>query len=80
MWSGTGGHVRVSAAALSYLMRCSNQAPEGPHVYLKDGWYYMLLAEGECKLNSPSITADFQHRRNGIHPYGKAISPGEVRS
>ena len=28
------------------------QAPEGPHVYLKDGWYYLLAAEGERYLVS----------------------------
>jgi beta-xylosidase len=27
------------------------QAPEGPHVYLKDGWYYLLAAEGTKSEN-----------------------------
>lgn len=26
------------------------QAPEGPHIYSKDGYYYLLAAEGK-KLN-----------------------------
>lgn len=26
------------------------QAPEGPHVYLKDDWYYLLAAEGRQRL------------------------------
>jgi beta-xylosidase len=27
------------------------QAPEGPHIYRKDGWYYLLAAEGEPVQN-----------------------------
>ncbi|KAH9890189.1 glycosyl hydrolase [Xylariomycetidae sp. FL2044] len=26
------------------------EAPEGPHIYLKDGWYYLLAAEGGTGL------------------------------
>ncbi|CAK7198565.1 hypothetical protein SEUCBS139899_001228 [Sporothrix eucalyptigena] len=26
-------------------------APEGPHIYRKDGWYYLLIAEGGTGLN-----------------------------
>ncbi|KAI0103991.1 glycosyl hydrolase [Nemania sp. FL0031] len=26
-------------------------APEGPHIYRKDGWYYLLVAEGGTGLN-----------------------------
>jgi beta-xylosidase len=22
-------------------------APEGPHIYKKDGWHYLMIAEGE---------------------------------
>lgn len=24
----------------------TGKVPEGPHVYYKDGWYYLLIAEG----------------------------------
>lgn len=26
-------------------------APEAPHAYWKDGWWWLLLAEGECFLS-----------------------------
>lgn len=25
---------------------CGGQCPEGPHIYKKDGWYYLMIAEG----------------------------------
>ena len=25
---------------------CGGKCPEGPHIYKKDGWYYLMLAEG----------------------------------
>ncbi|KAI1610557.1 glycoside hydrolase family 43 protein [Exophiala viscosa] len=27
------------------------EAPEGPHIYNKDGWYYLMIAEGGTGLN-----------------------------
>jgi beta-xylosidase len=29
--------------------------PEGPHMYKKDGWYYLLIAEGGCFANHHTI-------------------------
>jgi beta-xylosidase len=26
------------------------QAPEGPHIFKKDGWYYLMIAEGGTGL------------------------------
>ncbi|GAB7335016.1 hypothetical protein MBLNU13_g06878t1 [Cladosporium sp. NU13] len=31
--------------------------PEGPHMYKKDGWYYLLVAEGGCFADHHSIMA-----------------------
>lgn len=45
------------------------QAPEGPHLYLKDGWYYLLIAEGGTGLNH-SITMARSKNLNG--PYTPA--------
>ena len=35
-----------------YLWRgaCQGTWAEGPHIYKKDGWYYLLIAEGEPTL------------------------------
>ncbi|KAK3984604.1 Non-reducing end alpha-L-arabinofuranosidase BoGH43B [Cladorrhinum sp. PSN332] len=42
-------------------------APEGPHIYLKDGWYYLLAAEGGTGVNhmvtmarSKSVSGPFE--------------------
>lgn len=41
-------------------------APEGPHIYLKDGWYYLLAAEGGTGLEHMVTMA----RSTNIHgPY-----------
>ena len=45
LWSGTGGLVGKLFQCL--LNAYSTQAPEGPHIYRKDGYYYLLIAEGE---------------------------------
>jgi beta-xylosidase len=29
-------------------------APEGPHLYMKDGWYYLMIAEGMAGPNYKS--------------------------
>ncbi|OAL52925.1 beta-xylosidase [Pyrenochaeta sp. DS3sAY3a] len=31
--------------------------PEGPHMYKKDGWYYLLIAEGGCYADHHTIMA-----------------------
>ena len=36
-------------------------APEGPHVYLKDEWYYLMIAEGGTGLNHEEDIARSQH-------------------
>ncbi|CAG8189159.1 unnamed protein product [Penicillium olsonii] len=40
--------------------------PEGPHMYKKDGWYYLLIAEGGCFEDHHSIMA---RSRNIWGPY-----------
>jgi beta-xylosidase len=53
IWEGTGGLVSFwSCSHLSKLYLTSDlQAPEGPHIYKKDGYYYLLAAEGGLKLD-----------------------------
>ncbi|KAI9679167.1 MAG: hypothetical protein M1822_007377 [Bathelium mastoideum] len=41
-------------------------APEGPHVYYKDGWYYLMIAEGGTGLNHEE---DIARSRNINGPY-----------
>ncbi|KAI8664999.1 Fn3-like domain-containing protein [Fusarium sp. Ph1] len=40
--------------------------PEGPHMYKKDGWYYLLIAEGGCIADHHTIIA---RSRNIWGPY-----------
>lgn len=40
--------------------------PEGPHMYKKDGWYYLLVAEGGCFADHHTIMA---RSRNIWGPY-----------
>ncbi|KAM0271133.1 hypothetical protein ACHAQH_009182 [Verticillium albo-atrum] len=40
--------------------------PEGPHMYKKDGWYYLLIAEGGCFADHHTIMA---RSRNIWGPY-----------
>lgn len=42
------------------------KAPEGPHIYRKDGWYYLLVAEGGTGL---SHMATMARSRNLEGPY-----------
>ncbi|KAI0477346.1 glycosyl hydrolase [Xylariaceae sp. FL0804] len=49
------------------------EAPEGPHIYQKDGWYYLLAAEGGTGLNHMVTMA----RSRNLHgPYeGNPLNP-----
>ncbi|KAK5685723.1 hypothetical protein LTR17_026986 [Elasticomyces elasticus] len=47
-------------------------APEGPHVYRKDGWYYLMIAEGGTGLNHMETIAR-SHQING--PYLPNVDP-----
>lgn len=40
--------------------------PEGPHIYKKDGWYYLLIAEGGCFADHHTLMA---RARNIWGPY-----------
>lgn len=40
--------------------------PEGPHIYKKDGWYYLLIAEGGTELGHRAAVA---RSRNIKGPY-----------
>jgi beta-xylosidase len=44
-WDRRRGMFLFSTGCDAFLT-VSNQAPEGPHIYRKDGWYYLLAAEG----------------------------------
>ena len=50
-----GGHGACSLCCYSNIIFPDHtaQAPEGPHIYRKDGWYYMLAAEGELPVERP---------------------------
>lgn len=37
------------------------QAPEGPHIYHRDGWYYLMIAEGGTGLNHMETIARSRH-------------------
>lgn len=40
--NGKASHLLSTEIPLTRNM----QAPEAPHIYHKDGWYYLLVAEG----------------------------------
>jgi beta-xylosidase len=44
-------------------------APEGPHVYKKDGWYYLLIAEGGTGLGHAVTMARSQTVHGPYEPY-----------
>ncbi|OTA91884.1 glycoside hydrolase family 43 protein [Hypoxylon sp. CO27-5] len=43
-------------------------APEGPHIYLKDGWYYLLAAEGGTGLEHMVTMARSRTIQGPYHP------------
>ncbi|KZT52688.1 glycoside hydrolase family 43 protein [Calocera cornea HHB12733] len=44
-------------------------APEGPHVYKKNGWYYLLIAEGGTGVNHMATMARSQNITGPWEPY-----------
>ena len=36
---------------------CQGTWAEGPHIYKKDGWYYLLIAEGGTSFNHAVMIA-----------------------
>lgn len=50
IWTGTGGQVITMSLEFPILVssntRPPGQAPEGPHFYFKNGYYYLMIAEG----------------------------------
>jgi Beta-xylosidase len=51
----------------------SHHATEAPHIYKKDGWYYLIIAEGgtgyghhECVLRSKNILGPYEAKREPI--------------
>ena len=46
-----------------YLWRgaCQGTWAEGPHIYKKDGWYYLLIAEGGTHFNHAVMIAASKH-------------------
>jgi beta-xylosidase len=49
LWNGTGGLVGLLLTdedPTDEDHHAALQAPEGPHLYKKDGYYYLLIAEG----------------------------------
>jgi beta-xylosidase len=39
--------ILCTAASVSLIIA---QAPEGPHIFKKNGWYYLMIAEGGTGL------------------------------
>lgn len=76
LWVATGGTVlqsldvttgELSQPPLSIWNGTGGVYPEGPHLYKKDGWYYLLIAEGGTELGhtvtiarARSITGPYQ--------------------
>lgn len=53
-----------------YLWRgaCQGTWAEGPHIYKKDGWYYLLIAEGGTHFNHAVMVAASQHITGPYEP------------
>lgn len=47
-------------------------APEGPHIYKRDGWYYLMIAEGGTGVNH-EVTIARSRDVNG--PYASNVDP-----
>jgi len=45
--------------------------PEGPHLFKKDGWYYLLIAEGGTALNHAITIARSRNLKGPYEPYEK---------
>lgn len=45
---------------------CGGKCPEGPHIYKKDGWYYLMLAEGGTEYGHSET---MQRSKNVFGPY-----------
>lgn len=43
--------------------------PEGPHLYKKDGWYYLMIAEGGTALNHAITIARSRNLKGPYEPY-----------
>jgi beta-xylosidase len=48
------------------------EAPEGPHIYKKDDWYYLMIAEGGTGLNHEE---DIARSRSLFGPYDNGVDP-----
>src|SRR5947207_141085 len=61
------------------------EAPEGPHIYRKDGYYYLLAAEGtfifSCGIMSPVNISQRWHWPQPHGDYGQVVREhmGSVR-
>ena len=53
-----------------YLWRgaCQGTWAEGPHIYKKDGWYYLLIAEGGTHFNHAVMVAASKHITGPYEP------------
>jgi beta-xylosidase len=45
--------------------------PEGPHLYKKDGWYYLMIAEGGTALNHAIMISRSRNLKGPYEPYSK---------
>ena len=52
--------------------------PEGPHLYKKDGWYYIMHAEGGTGPSPPAICREFQ-QSDPYPPPSREGLPGALR-
>jgi len=44
---------------------------EGPHIYKRDGWYYLMAAEGGTAVNHSEVILRSKHVRGPYIPYDK---------
>ncbi|KAM7189139.1 Glycosyl hydrolase, five-bladed beta-propellor domain containing protein [Rhypophila sp. PSN 637] len=62
---------KLSEPAISLWNGTGGVWPEGPHIYKKDGWYYLLIAEGGTALDH-AITISRARKITGPYePYAK---------
>lgn len=69
-WYGWPGKLDAEHFPIAPKAKCV-EAPEGPHVYLKDGYYYLLVAEGDLiEIGKTWCLLIIQSRWYGSRTYG----------
>ncbi|KAM7214911.1 Glycosyl hydrolase, five-bladed beta-propellor domain containing protein [Rhypophila decipiens] len=62
---------KLSEPAISLWNGTGGVWPEGPHIYKKDGWYYLLIAEGGTALDHAITIARARKITGPYEPYAK---------